>query len=193
MQKIVLASTSPYRRVLLAKLGLEFETASPNFDETPQPGESPAALAMRLAQGKARALAETYNNHLIIGGDQVAWLPPDTIFSKPGDFASAFQQLSACSGQTLTFYNGLCLLNSKTGRVQAAVEEFRVRFRPLRKAQIRRYLEREQPYDCAGSFKAEGLGITLFQGMEGRDPNALIGLPLMLLTDFLHNEGVELP
>lgn len=193
MQKIVLASTSPYRRMLLGKLGIGFEAASPDFAEIAQPGESPHDLALLLAQGKARSLADRYSDHLIIGSDQVACLPPDTILSKPGDFATAFKQLSASSGQTLVFYTGLSLFNSRTGKMQAAVEEFKVRFRTLSDDQIRRYLELEQPYDCAGSFKSEGLGITLFRSMEGRDPNALIGLPLILLTDFLHNEGIELP
>lgn len=193
MPKIILASTSPYRRSLLSKLGLPFDSAKPDFDETALPGEEPAELALRLARGKAQSLANTYTNHLIIGGDQVAYLPPNQILSKPGNFVRAFEQLSACSGQTVTFYNGLCLLNSQTGRAQTAVEEFKVRFRPLSDVEIRRYLEREQPYDCAGSFKVESLGITLFESLEGRDPNALVGLPLILLTELLRNEGIELP
>jgi|SRR5690606_5405301 len=193
MRKIILASTSPYRHSLLSKLGLSFDTASPNFDETAKPGEPPTELALRLAEGKAQSLAHTYPDHLIIGGDQVAYLAPNRILSKPGSFDRAFEQLSACAGQTVIFYNGLCLFNSKTGQAQTAIEEFRVRFRPLSDAQIQRYLEREQPYDCAGSFKAEGLGISLFESLEGRDPNALIGLPLILLCDLLRHEGIELP
>lgn len=188
---LLLASSSPARRELLARLGLPFGTARPEVDETPLPGEDAAALAHRLSEAKARALADRHAG-LIIGSDQ-ALTVDGLILGKPGNHEKAVEQLQRLSGRTVTFHTGLCLLNSRTGRCQVVVEPFQVSVRPLDPAAIERYLRAEQPYGCAGSFKAEGLGITLFQRFDGRDPNSLIGLPLMALTDLLANEGIFLP
>ena len=193
MQPIILASTSTYRQALIQKLGIPFQAVRPPFSETVIAGEPPKERALRLATGKAQSLANQFPKHLIIGSDQVAFLPPDRILSKPGSHAAASQQLRACSGRTVRFFTGLCLLNTETTRNQATVEEFNVRFRTLTEQEIERYLSREQPYDCAGSFKCEGLGIGLFEAMEGRDFNSLIGLPLILLCEFLRQEGVMIP
>ncbi len=192
MPALVLASTSPYRRELLERLGLAFSTAAPQVDETPRAGESPRDLVMRLAAAKARAVAAHYPDALIIGSDQVALLK-NKILGKPGDHAGAVEQLSAASGQRVEFLTGLCLLHAASGRAQADVIPYAVHFRPLTPAQIERYLNREQPFQCAGSFKSEGLGITLFERLEGDDPSALIGLPLIRLVSMLRIEGLELP
>lgn len=192
MLPIVLASSSPYRRALLERLGLPFSWAAPEVDETAQPGESAAALTLRLAQAKALALVERYPQHLIIGSDQVLLLNGVAV-SKPGTHDAAREQLSACSGKTLTFHTSLCLLNSLSGESQSVVEPFEVVFRSLSAERIERYLCKEQPYDCAGSFKMEGLGITLFHALRGDDPNSLIGLPLIRLCDMFIKEGIDLP
>jgi septum formation protein len=189
-KKLVLASTSPFRRELLQKLGLDFSTASPRVDETAQPEEDAHALVRRLAEAKARAVAVDHPAALIIGSDQVAVLR-DEILGKPGEHTRAVSQLKAASGRAVTFLTGLCLFNSATDQVQAVVEPFKVVFRDLTDEQIENYLRREQPYNCAGSFKSEGLGIALFKRLEGDDPNALIGLPLIRLTDMLHAEGLD--
>lgn len=188
--KLVLASTSPYRRELLTRLGLDFETAAPNTDETRLPGETPKQLVRRLAEAKARAVAQDFPNGLIIGSDQVAVLG-DRILGKPGDHATAIQQLTAACGRRVTFLTGLCLYNRGSERCQVDVVPYTVEFRALNAVQIENYLRREQPYNCAGSFKSEGLGISLFRRMEGEDPNALIGLPLIRLIDMLTAEGVN--
>lgn len=188
--KILLASSSPYRRQLLARLGLPFEHASPDIDETRLTEESPQALVARLSEAKAKALAPAYEQHLIIGSDQVAAFK-HTILGKPLNHTNAVQQLEQFSGKHVDFYTGLCLLNSHTGRAQVSVERCRVKFRPLSPAQIEHYLQSEKPYDCAGSFKSEGRGIALFESIETPDPNILIGLPLIKLTDMLINEGVD--
>lgn len=190
MPPIVLASGSTYRRQLLQRLQLPFEWSAPDVDETPAPGEPPAALAERLARAKAAALAQRFPSHLIIGSDQVASLDGAPL-GKPGDFATAMRQLRACSGRRVDFLTGLSLLDSATGLQQGCVERFSVVFRPLAERQIARYLEREQPFDCAGSFKVEGLGIALFERLEGDDPNTLVGLPLIRLVDMLRNAGVD--
>lgn len=190
---LVLASSSPYRRVLLEKLGLPFVHQSPAVDETPLDGETPAVLVTRLAIAKAKALAAQYPHSLIIGSDQMAIGPDGTALGKPHTAARACAQLLAMSGRRVTFVTGLCLLNAGTGRHQSLCEPFHVHFRELTSAQVERYVEREQPLDCAGSFKSEGLGITLFRAFEGRDLNTLIGLPLMALVDLLANEGISLP
>lgn len=190
MTQLVLASTSPYRRELLDRLGISFETASPNVDETVLTGETPEKLVKRLAESKARAVAETYPEALIIGSDQVAVLD-NQILGKPGKHENAVQQLSKTSGRKVTFLTGLCLLNSKTNNCQVIAEKFSVVFRKLTADQIENYLQREQPYDCAGSFKSEGLGISLFEKMIGDDPNTLIGLPLITLRKMLSVEGVD--
>lgn len=189
---LLLASSSPFRRQLLDKLGLDFIHQSPDIDETRLAGESPVALVMRLAREKAAALAGPHPDTLIIGSDQVAVIG-DRVLGKPGTREKAIEQLSAASGQRVTFLTGLCLLNTATGRTQVACDPYHVQFRTLRPAQIERYVDAEQPLNCAGSFKSEGLGIVLFKALEGRDPNTLVGLPLILLTEFLAAEGVALP
>ncbi|WP_414431471.1 Maf family protein [Alcanivorax sp. IL2] len=189
---LLLASSSPFRRQLLDKLGLDFIHQSPDIDESRLAGESPVALVMRLAREKAAALADSHPDTLIIGSDQVAVIG-DQVLGKPGTREKAIEQLSAASGQRVTFLTGLCLLNTATGRTQVACDPFHVQFRTLRPAQIERYVDAEQPLNCAGSFKSEGLGIVLFKALEGRDPNTLVGLPLILLTEFLAAEGVALP
>jgi MAF protein len=192
MQPLVLGSTSPYRRQLLEKLALTFVTAAPDCDERARTGEAPAALVERLSEAKARSVAKQYPNGLIIGSDQVAVLD-DSIVGKPHDRAAAMAQLRAASGRTVRFLTGLCLYNAATDRAQRGVEPFSVAFRELEDDEIERYLDREAPYDCAGSFRSEGYGITLARALEGRDPNTLIGLPLIALSAMLRKEGVRLP
>lgn len=189
MPSIVLASSSPYRRQLLQQLGLPFEWSNPAVNEVALPDEAPGALVKRLAQAKARALTARYPQHWIIGSDQVACLD-DRILGKPGNMDNARRQLRACSGRRVEFLTGLCLLNSRDDSSETIVEPFAVKFRTLSDAQIDRYLEREQPFDCAGSFKVEGLGIALFERLEGDDPNALIGLPLIQLVTLLQRAGI---
>ncbi len=192
MQPIVLASTSPFRKQLLEKLGLPFATAAPEIDEGRHADEPPEALVQRLAEEKARAAAPAHPQALIIGSDQVACIDAE-ILGKPGAKARALEQLRMASGRVVTFYTGLCLYNAASGEGQVLCERFRVHFRDLEDAQIERYLDHEQPYNCAGSFKSEGYGITLFRRLEGDDPNALIGLPLIRLVELLHHEQVQLP
>lgn len=189
---LVLGSSSPFRRELLGRLGLAFECHSPDIDESARPGEAPRELVARLSEAKARAVAETWPQALIIGSDQVA-VVDDEILGKPGGHERAREQLARLSGRTVTFLTGLCLYNSASDRVQLEVIPYQVDFRSLTPDQIERYLEREQPYNCAGSFRSEALGITLFQRMQGDDPNALVGLPLIRLVDMLAEEGVVLP
>ncbi|MBK1653431.1 Maf family protein [Allochromatium vinosum] len=186
---LILASTSPYRRALLERLGLPFSTAAPDVDERPHPGESPADLVRRLAEAKARAVAVKHPDALIIGSDQVACLD-DAILGKPGDHHTAIAQLERASGRCVLFLTGLCVLDARSGQTQTLVEPFRVHFRVLSRARIEGYLERERPYDCAGSFKSEGLGIALFERLEGDDPAALIGLPLIRLIPLLETAGL---
>lgn len=187
---IILASTSPFRRELLARLGLPFITAAPDLDETALPGEAPEQTALRLAEAKARAVAQAYPTALIIGSDQVACLDGQT-FGKPGNHANAVHQLQTLRGRQVNFFTGLCLLNGKTGKAQVRGVPTLVKFRQLDDQAIERYLRREQPYNCAGSAKSEGLGIALIEKIEGDDPNALIGLPLIALCDMLINEGAS--
>ena len=189
-QKIVLASTSPYRRELLSRLGLSFEIAGPDTDESPLCDESPEATALRLSEAKAIAVASRYPDALIIGSDQVAYLNSH-IFGKPGNHNNAVKQLQRMRGQTVNFFTGLCLLDASTGRSQLRGIPTLVTFRELSDREIENYLHREQPYNCAGSAKSEGLGISLIARMEGSDPNALVGLPLIALCDLLRNEGVS--
>ncbi len=188
--RIVLASTSKYRRELLARLGLPFEVASPQVDETALPREAPPDTARRLAEAKARAVAERFPQALIIGSDQVAVLD-DMPLGKPGNYANSLRQLQAMRGKEVVFHTALCVLDAADGRAQTRVVPFCVRFREYSDAQIERYLEREQPYDCAGSARCEGLGIALIAEMRGDDPNALIGLPLIALTEMLAAQGVS--
>lgn len=188
--KILLASGSLYRRQLLQKLGLLFDWASPDIDESHKPGESPSQLVHRLAEAKARRLASTYPNHVIIGSDQVATID-NHILGKPHTHANAVTQLRSFRQREVTFLTGLCLLNPITNHTQTSVETYTVRFRNLSDGQIENYLQREKPYDCAGSFKSEGLGICLFEQLIGNDPNTLVGLPLITLTHMLAKEGVD--
>ena len=190
-RQLVLASSSPYRRELLDRLGLAYLTVSPAIDEATLPGETPDALVERLAEQKARKVAETQQG-LIIGSDQVATVDND-ILGKPGNHENAVAQLTRVSGQGVTFHTGLCLLDTEHHEAQVDVVPFTVQFRQLTAQQIERYLQREQPYNCAGSFKSEGLGITLFEKMLGEDPTALIGLPLIRLTAMLAKAGITLP
>ena len=185
---LVLASTSPYRKALLGKLQVKFEMASPDTDESALPGESPEQLVARLAEAKAKAIADRYPHALIIGSDQVA-VVDGKIVGKPGDHDNAMAQLKRASGKRVTFLTGLCLYNTLSHRAQVEVAPFSVIFRELTDSQIEHYLQREQPYNCAGSFKSEGLGIALFERLEGDDPNTLIGLPLIRLIRMLESEG----
>ncbi len=189
-QKLILASTSPYRRELLGRLGLPFEVASPETDETPLNGETPEALALRLSEAKARAIAERYPDALIIGSDQVA-IADGKIYGKPGTHDRAVQQLLELSGKTVNFFTGLCLLNSATGEADIRGVSTLVTFRELNKDEIEAYLRREPAYNCAGSAKSEGLGIALLKSMRGDDPNALVGLPLIALCDMLRGQGLR--
>ncbi|RYZ82846.1 MAG: septum formation inhibitor Maf [Proteobacteria bacterium] len=190
MQDLLLASSSPYRRTLLSKLGLPFEWASPDINEDRLPGETAEQLVSRLSMKKAQALVSLHPRKLIIGSDQVAVLD-DAILGKPHTHERAFEQLSAASGKIVIFKTGLCLIDAATGHAQVAVESFHVHFRKLNDAQIHHYLRYEQPYDCAGSFKAEGLGIGLFLKLSGDDPNTLVGLPLIRLIEMLSNAGID--
>ena len=188
--QLVLASTSKYRRELLARLGLPFEVASPHVDEAALPNEAPPDTARRLAEAKARAVAARFPEAIVIGSDQVAVLG-DLPLGKPGNHATALRQLKAMRGREVVFHTALCLCNAASGQVQTRVVPFYVRFREYSDAQIERYLQREQPYDCAGSARCEGLGIALIAEMRGDDPNALIGLPLIALTEMLAAQGVS--
>lgn len=190
MTPIILASSSPYRRLLMDKLGLNYIWQAPNIDESPSKEETPEQLVMRLARQKALALAGKHPKSLIIGSDQIA-VAHDQILGKPLNYTRAHAQLSAVSGQTVTFFTGLCLLNTTSGQNQLICETYNVFFRNLTSDQIDSYLRKEEPYDCAGSFKSEGLGISLFSKLEGRDPNTLIGLPLIALIEMLNKEGVD--
>lgn len=190
--KIVLASTSAYRRMLLDRFGIPFVTANPRVDEAPQHGETPPATANRLAAEKAQAVARDFPDALIIGSDQVAHIG-DEVFGKPGTHERAIAQLRRMSGQSVTFHTALAVLNTRTGSVRRDSVPTFVRFRDLTDDEIRRYVEKEQPLDCAGSAKSEGLGITLLESLSCDDPTALVGLPLIALSGMLRAEGVMLP
>lgn len=189
-KKIVLASTSPYRKALLEKLNLTFTTAKPETDETPLADESAIELVERLAIAKAQAIASKTPGALVIGSDQVCFNGTQ-ILGKPGTHDNAVAQLKAASGKKVTFYTGLALINSDTGEISSLVEPYTVHFRELTEQMIENYIRSEQPLDCAGSFKSEGLGISLFSRLEGRDPNSLIGLPLISLIEMLEKQGVN--
>jgi septum formation protein len=188
--RLVLASTSRYRRELLSRLHLPFEVIAPAVDESPLAGETPSATALRLSVLKAQAAAATYPDALIIGSDQVLMLDSEQL-GKPGDYDKAFAQLKKMQGRAMVFHTALTLLNSRTGRTQTRDVPTVVHIRPLTDTQIAAYLNKEQPYDCAGSAKSESLGIALMQRMDSPDPTALVGLPLMALTEMLANEGVD--
>ena len=191
-QTLILASTSPYRRELLDRLGLPFEVGSPQTDESRLPGESPEALALRLSEAKARAVASAHPDALIIGSDQVATVD-GLSYGKPGSHERAVEQLRALSGKTVNFYTGLCLYNARNGRVEVCGVPTLVTFRDLTDEEIERYLHREPAHDCAGSAKSEGFGITLMSRIAGDDPSALVGLPLIALCTLLRKNGVALP
>ena len=192
LPELVLASGSPYRKELLERLGLPFVVAPPELDEGPRPGEAPAALALRLAEAKARAGAQRHPTALIIGSDQVAEFH-GTAVGKPRDRAHAVQMLSAMSGRTIVFQTALALLNAANGRLQTALVDVASTFRALDQPTIEVYLDRDQPYDCAGAVRIESSGIALFTRVASDDPTALIGLPLIRLTDMLLAEGVKVP
>lgn len=192
MPHLILASTSPFRRELLARLQIPFEAIAPEADETPLAGEGPAATAERLALAKARAVADRCPEALVIGSDQVAF-QGDHRYGKPGNRENAFAQLRSMSGKTVVFHTGLALLNTATGHVQVEGVPTEVRFRELSDEEIARYLDKEDALNCAGSARSEGLGIALLDHLRGDDPNALVGLPLIALSRMLRAEGVELP
>lgn len=189
-KSLLLASTSPYRRTLLEKTSLSFTCAAPNIDESALVDEKPEVLVQRLAEAKARAFILSHPGHFIIGSDQVCVINGN-ITGKPHTFDNALLQLHAASGQAVTFYTGLSLVDSDTGEAQTLYETFDVTFRHLTNAEIRGYLQAEQPYNCAGSFKCEGLGISLFERLSGRDPNTLIGLPVIALLELLRTKGIN--
>jgi len=192
--KLVLASTSPYRRELLGRLQLPFEAVAPETDEAPLPDESPVATAERLAEAKARAVAGRFPDALIIGSDQVAYLAGGSqCFGKPGIRNNAIAQLRSMSGKTVIFHTGLCLLNAATGRTHIRGIPTEVRFRELSDTEILRYVDKEDALNCAGSARSEGLGIALLEYLRGDDPNALVGLPLIALAEMLRAEGTQLP
>ena len=186
--RIVLASTSPFRRQLLARLEIPFEVADPKADESRLPREPPEKMALRLSEIKARAVAADFPDSLIIGSDQVAFLDGE-IFGKPGTHENAVRQLRKMRGRTVNFFTGLCLLNSRSGRAHVRGIPTLVTFRNLTDQQIENYLLKEKPYNCAGSAKSEGLGIAVISAMNGDDPNALVGLPLIALCDLFESEG----
>jgi septum formation protein len=190
-QPLILASTSSYRSELLARLHIPFQTAAPDVDETPLPDESARQTSWRLSRAKAQAVAAHYPDALIIGSDQVALLG-DRLLGKPLTHDNAVRQLRAMRGQAVTFFTALTLFNARSGDIQTEVAVNRVNYRELTDAQIENYLFKEQPYQCAGSVKSEGLGIALISSMEGDDPNALVGLPLILLVNMLFRQGVAI-
>lgn len=191
-KKLVLGSTSPFRKELLEKLQIPFLTAAPDIDETREENEPPILMVERLSILKAQKVAEEYPEALIIGSDQCAVLNDD-VMGKPYNHENATQQLKNSSGQRVSFYTGLCLLDSTTGEYQLTTVPFFVNFRDLTSTEINHYLLRDKPYNCAGSFKSEGLGISLFSKMEGDDPSALMGLPLIKLGNMLRNKGIMIP
>ncbi|BFT30545.1 nucleoside triphosphate pyrophosphatase [Alteromonas sp. D210916BOD_24] len=192
MTPLILASSSQYRKMLLANIGIDVQACAPDIDETPLPGESPTLLSVRLAEQKARKVAEQLKaidkSAIIIGSDQVALVNTplgDKLLGKPGTIEKAVEQLSTCQGQCVSFYTALCVYRPATDTAVTRVEETRVQFRQNTTAVLRAYVEKERPLDCAGSFKSEGMGVLLFESIESRDPNSLIGLPIMLLNDLL--------
>lgn len=191
--KIILASSSTYRQSILKKLHIPFSCVKPNIDESPMANESITAQVERLAKNKATAIATQmpYLSSYVIGSDQLASFAGEVI-GKPGDFTTAKQQLLKFSGQTIRFYTGLCVMNVEKQALAQLVETYDVTFKALSESQITTYLQIEQPYDCAGSFKCEGLGIALFDSLKGRDPNTLIGLPLIALFDLFETLSVDL-
>lgn len=191
-RRLVLGSTSRYRAELLGRLGLAFEQRAPGTPEIEQPEEMPAARAMRLAIAKAADAGAGLADALVIGSDQVAELD-GLLLEKPGSAERAHEQLSACSGHVVSFHTALCVFDTANGQQHTHLDITRVHFRRLSSEEISRYIEREQPLDCAGSFKCEGLGISLFERIENNDPTALIGLPLIVLARLLRDSGLKIP
>ncbi len=189
--KLILASTSPFRKAILDKLGVDFDTASPETDETELANETPQQLVERLSIAKAKAIADKVSGALVIGSDQVSVINGE-IIGKPHTHENAVKQLQNASGKTVTFYTGLCLYNSTTQKYQSEVVPFDVVFRQLNQQQIESYLRKEEPYSCAGSFKSEALGIVLFEKLIGEDPNTLMGLPLIRLVKMLEQENFSI-
>ena len=189
-QTLILASSSEFRRELLQKLQIPFSSISPRVDETPFENEKPHETALRLAQDKARKIGAEYPHALVIGCDQVATMNGEQL-GKPLNHINATKQLKSMRGREVTFHSALCLYNAATGNMQTEVVPYIVRFRQLSDEQIENYLNKEQPYQCAGSAKSEGLGIALMERMIGEDPNALIGLPLIKLINMLENESIS--
>lgn len=187
VQPLILASTSPYRHELLSRLRIPFETVSPDVDETPFENESAKNTSWRLSREKAQAVAKQFPDALIIGSDQVVLFGEQQL-GKPLSHENAVQQLKLLRGQTVVFYTALTLLNARTENIQTEVAEIRVQYRNISDTQIENYLNKEQPYNCAGCFKSEGLGIAILSSIKGDDPNALIGLPLILLVEMLQKE-----
>jgi septum formation protein len=190
--RLVLASSSPYRKELLAKLGIPFEAASPDIDESALSGETPAQQSKRLAGEKAMALRQRFPSHLIIGSDQVATLEGIQL-GKPGNHARTVAQLCAASGKKVEFLTSVCVFDSATGKAVSATDRTVVHFRTLTAEKIKRYVDKERPYDCAGGFKSESLGVALIKRLETGDPNALVGLPLIRLVGLLEEFGLEIP
>lgn len=190
--RLVLGSTSRYRAELLRRLGLDFEQRAPGTSETELAGEAPAVRAMRLATHKAMDAGAGLSGAFVIGSDQVAELD-GLLLEKPGSVERAHAQLSACSGHTVSFHTALCVWDTDRGERYTHLDLTRVHFRYLQAEEIDRYIEREQPLDCAGSFKCEGLGISLFERIENSDPTALIGLPLIALAHLLREAGLQVP
>jgi len=188
---LILGSSSPFRKALLERLKVPFEVANPDIDETPLEGEDPIALVERLAIEKAQAVAANHPNSLVIGSDQVA-LHGAEIVGKPHTHERAVEQLRAASGKEINLFTGLALVNSKTKAVQSEVVPYKVHFKTLSEAVIESYLRKEQPYNCAGSVRSEGLGIALLERFEGDDPNTLIGLPLIRVIAMLEKENVSI-
>ena len=187
---LVLASSSPYRRELLSRLGIPFDILAPDVDESPMDDESPRTMVARLARLKARSVASLRPRALIVGSDQVAVLD-HRIMGKPGSHDANVRQLRLAGGRWVRFLTGIALLNAASGEMQCEVVEYGVHFRPLDEAQAEAYVRAEKAYECAGGFRAEGLGVALFRRMEGEDPSALIGLPLIALVSMLRREGVD--
>ena len=189
---LVLGSTSPFRKELLKRFNLEFIVDSPDIDETPLKNETPEAYVRRLSLEKAQAVAKKHANALIIASDQCSVLN-GVIRGKPGNHENATKQLGESSGQRVSFLTGLCLYNTSDNSYQLDLVPFHVDFRALSAKEIESYLLAEKPYSCAGSFKSEGLGITLFKRLQGDDPTSLVGLPLIRLSEMLRNQGIALP
>lgn len=188
---LILASTSLYRKQLLEKLNIPFICIPPQVSEAPHANEPPNELAMRLSVEKALAVENKHPGSLIIGSDQVAYLSGTGILSKPGNFEAAKKQLLACSGKSVVFYTGLCLVDTRNRSQEVILDTFEVRFRTLTEAVIEKYLKIDEPFQCAGSFKVEAMGIRLFESLSGGDPNSLMGLPLISLCDLLLRVGVD--